>query len=276
MILNMLHDSGKVMIAPLVEAFGVSDVSIRKDLAVLEERQLLVRVKGGAIVLRPGGEKEDISISRKQKLHAREKEMLGRYVSDHPLSPYVHALADVASCSILDISDKPDGFKGTFAGVISQVAIRQSKNGNNYAQFQLEDTEGEIQVNLFGKSFNSYRHLLEEDAIVKVEGAIEKNDRGVSMRVFKMEGLAFTEEDTKARVFEIRLSSDQLDPVLMSHISDTLQRYPGRDAVSLRIDQRDGRVFRAELPTTTNAKSPGLFAEITDMLGSLSCEAVRR
>ena len=131
-------------------------------------------------------------------------------------------------------------------------------------------------MNLFGKSFTSYRHLLEEDAIVKVEGAIEKNDRGVSMRVFKMEGLAFTEEDTKARVFEIRLSSDQLDPVLMSHISDTLQRYPGRDAVSLRIDQRDGRVFRAELPTTTNAKSPGLFAEITDMLGSLSCEAVRR
>ncbi|MBQ1618280.1 MAG: DeoR/GlpR transcriptional regulator [Bacteroidales bacterium] len=81
MILNMLHDSGKVMIAPLVEAFGVSDVSIRKDLAVLEERQLLVRVKGGAIVLRPGGEKEDISISRKQKLHAREKEMLGRYAA---------------------------------------------------------------------------------------------------------------------------------------------------------------------------------------------------
>lgn len=218
---------------------------------------------------------DGVEWDRKVKL-AYEKEMLGRYVSDHPLSPYVHALEDVATCSILDIPQKPDGYRGTFAGVISQVSIRQSKNGNNYAQFQLEDTEGEIQVNLFGKAFTSYRELLEEDAIVKVEGAIEKNDRGVSMRVFKMEGLAFSEEDTKARVFEIRVSSDQLDPVLMSHISDTLQRYPGRDAVSLRIDQRDGRVFRAELPTTANAKSPGLFAEITDMLGTLSCEAVRR
>ena len=51
MILKMLHDEQKVLIADLVKTFGVSEVSIRKDLAVLEERQLLVRVKGGAIIM---------------------------------------------------------------------------------------------------------------------------------------------------------------------------------------------------------------------------------
>lgn len=218
---------------------------------------------------------DGVEWDRKVKL-AYEKEMLGRYVSDHPLSPYVHALEDVATCSILDIDDKPDGFKGTFAGVISSVAIKQSKAGNNYAQFILEDTEGEVQCNLFGKTFEPNRTLLEEDALVKVEGSVEKSDRGVALRVFKIGSLAFSEEDTKARVFEIRVDSDKLDSVLMSHISDTLERYPGRDAVSLFILQSDGRKFRAELPTTINSKAPGLRAEISDMLGAKSCQTVRR
>ena len=55
MILKMLHDEQKVLIADLVKTFGVSEVSIRKDLAVLEERQLLVRVKGGAIIMHKTG-----------------------------------------------------------------------------------------------------------------------------------------------------------------------------------------------------------------------------
>ena len=80
-ILNKLHDEGKVSVVSLVETFGVSEVSIRKDLAVLEEKQLLVRVKGGAINIHPSGEYDDSSISDKQKLHAREKQLLGKYAA---------------------------------------------------------------------------------------------------------------------------------------------------------------------------------------------------
>lgn len=80
-ILNMLNEEGRVMIAPLVKAFGVSEVSIRKDLAILEERKLLVRVKGGAIVMRQNAEQDDLSITHKQKLHAHEKALLGKYAA---------------------------------------------------------------------------------------------------------------------------------------------------------------------------------------------------
>ena len=61
MILKMLHDEQKVLIADLVKTFGVSEVSIRKDLAVLEERQLLVRVKGGAIIMHKTEDYDDLS-----------------------------------------------------------------------------------------------------------------------------------------------------------------------------------------------------------------------
>ena len=80
-ILNMLHEEGRVMITPLVQAFNVSEVSIRKDLAVLEERKLLVRVKGGAIAMRQAEEEDDLSITHKKKLNAHEKARLGKYAA---------------------------------------------------------------------------------------------------------------------------------------------------------------------------------------------------
>ena len=74
-ILNMLHTDGRVFVEQLVETFDVSEVSIRKDLAVLEERKLLVRVKGGAIILHQSGDFDDMSIS------AREKQLIGKYAA---------------------------------------------------------------------------------------------------------------------------------------------------------------------------------------------------
>jgi len=79
--LNLLHTEGRVSVDQLVKTFEVSEVSIRKDLAVLEERKLLVRVKGGAIALHQAGDFDDLSISRKQQLHAREKQLIGRYAA---------------------------------------------------------------------------------------------------------------------------------------------------------------------------------------------------
>lgn len=80
-ILNNLRDSGRVNVYDLVETFGVSEVSIRKDLAILEEKKLLVRVKGGAINIHQSSEFDDMPVSQKQRLNAHEKEMLGKYAA---------------------------------------------------------------------------------------------------------------------------------------------------------------------------------------------------
>lgn len=80
-ILNTLHDQGRVSVQDLVATFGVSEVSIRKDLAVLEERQLLVRVKSGAINIHQNGDCDDLSVNRKKHINARQKEMIGKYAA---------------------------------------------------------------------------------------------------------------------------------------------------------------------------------------------------
>ena len=81
LLLNQLKNEGKILISDLMKQFDVSEVSIRKDLAVLEERKLLLRVKGGAVNMHQSVDYDDMSISQKQRLHSREKQLIGKFAA---------------------------------------------------------------------------------------------------------------------------------------------------------------------------------------------------
>lgn len=80
-ILKMLREKNRVTIAELVRKFSVTEVSIRNDLALLEEKKLLVRVKGGAVNIHNFSDSEDIPVSHKQTLHSREKQLIGKFAA---------------------------------------------------------------------------------------------------------------------------------------------------------------------------------------------------
>lgn len=81
LLLNQLKTEGKIYVTDLMKQFDVSEVSIRKDLAVLEERKLLLRVKGGAVDMHQSGDYDDMTISQKQHLHSHEKQLLGKFAA---------------------------------------------------------------------------------------------------------------------------------------------------------------------------------------------------
>ena len=81
LLLNQLKADGKIYVTDLMKQFDVSEVSIRKDLAVLEEKKLLLRVKGGAVDMHQSVDYDDMTISQKQHLHAREKQLLGKFAA---------------------------------------------------------------------------------------------------------------------------------------------------------------------------------------------------
>ena len=81
LLLNELKNKGKVMVADLAREFGVTEVSIRKDLEELENRKLLIRVKGGAVSLYSDSQHDDMLISEKALLHQREKRSLGAFAA---------------------------------------------------------------------------------------------------------------------------------------------------------------------------------------------------
>ncbi|MCI2082969.1 MAG: DeoR/GlpR family DNA-binding transcription regulator [Bacteroidales bacterium] len=81
-ILNILRDKRKITVAEMASLFQVSEVSIRNDLQFLEEKELLLRVKGGAVNINTANESEDIAITKKQQSHSDEKRIIGKVASE--------------------------------------------------------------------------------------------------------------------------------------------------------------------------------------------------
>lgn len=131
-ILNMLHTGGRVYVEGLSETLGVSEVSIRKDLAVLEERKLLVRTKGGAIALHQHDIYDDLSISYKQRLHAREKQLIGQYAAS--LIQDGESIIIDSGTTAMEVAKHLDGLKKlTVITNAMDIAIAL----NNYNRFNI-------------------------------------------------------------------------------------------------------------------------------------------
>ncbi|NDD72301.1 MAG: DNA polymerase III subunit alpha, partial [Actinobacteria bacterium] len=105
-----------------------------------------------------------------------EREMLGLYVSDHPLRGVEGQLRRKVECSLADLDEKNDGSYLTLGGVITVVNRKFTRKGDQMAVLTIEDLQGSVEVNIFPKTFSSYGHLIEEDTIITVRGRLDKRD----------------------------------------------------------------------------------------------------
>ncbi len=197
-----------------------------------------------------------------------EKETMGIYVSEHPLAPYEDTLAKISKYQLGDLADaKHDIKNANFVGMIADVSTRQTKRGTTMAIFQLEDATGMIECIVF--DFEKYSDVVYEDAIVKVRGTFEVNDRGNQIIAREVSLLELAEE-TQPKApghLEIALHSSEFDQNRSAHLNRILKSFPGRDGVVLLVDQSDGRKFRAELPLKVDSSSPVLHGELQQLFG---------
>ncbi|HEX9035022.1 MAG TPA: DNA polymerase III subunit alpha, partial [Streptosporangiaceae bacterium] len=116
-----------------------------------------------------------------------EREMLGLYVSDHPLLGLEHMLAAETDCSVIQLlgsADEPaqgargdrDGQVVTLGGILSGVQRKVTRQGSPWAAATLEDLEGAIEVLFFPATYQATMHLIVEDAIVIVRGRLDRRE----------------------------------------------------------------------------------------------------
>ena len=195
----------------------------------------------------------------KRQLLAYEKEIMKIYVSDHPLRPYENAISHMTKWQIGDLADREKEIKSaTFVGMISNVVVKLTKRGTKMATFTLEDVTGSIECICF--KYEDYADAIQEDAIVKIKGKFEHNDRGNQIMAFEVEVIELSEADAQPQRLELRLSSADFSQTASVKLKRILGTYPGRDGVVLFISQNDGRKFRAELPVTVDATSSIMMA----------------
>src|SRR3954462_11362488 len=117
----------------------------------------------------------DLEFDKRQRL-AHEKEMLGLYVSEHPLIGARRALTRLAECTIGELSEMDDGALRTVAGIVTSVQRKYTKRGDLMATFTFEDLSGTIDGMVFPKTMLTVGSRLVDDAIAVVKGRLDKRE----------------------------------------------------------------------------------------------------
>ena len=204
--------------------------------------------------------------SKKDKL-AFEREMLGLYVSDHPLRGLESALAKEASISIEHATNPDnanDGETVTVAGLLTSVQHRTAKSGNLYGMVAIEDFTGEMQALFMGKSYTEFGSMLKDDAIVALRGKLNARDDGITMHAYSVKAIeSVVQDDAESLTISVPDSRATVD--IVQQLREMLLRHRGESEVRLNLLTADGiRVF--ELPQKVRV-TPDLYGDLKGLLG---------
>ncbi len=204
---------------------------------------------------------------KKQRL-AFEREMLGLYVSDHPLSGLEHVLATASDCSIATLAadeTRPEGSTVTVCGLITSLQRKMSKNGNPWAVVTLEDIDGSIEVLFFGETYLSYATMLAEDTVVTVRGRVRRRDDAVQLQAMEVALPDVSAADS--RPVTITMPVSRCTPPVVERLREILGAHPGVTQVNLRLTQ-PGRATVMRLEDTLRIeRTSALFGDLKALLG---------
>ncbi|HUC36989.1 MAG TPA: DNA polymerase III subunit alpha, partial [Acidimicrobiales bacterium] len=212
----------------------------------------------------------DVEFATSQLL-AYEKEMLGLYVSDHPLRGLEAALARLTDCQVSDLKEDDaamldamgrDGQVRSVAGVVTALNRRYTRRGELMATFVLEDLRASIEVFAFPKVMESVGGLLEEDAICVVRGRVDTRDDQVKLVCMD----AYRPELGSDGVGELRLKLplSAMSDGVVDKLKQLFGEHQGLQPVYLEVGQTTLR-----LPPAFNVDSRrGLIGELRALLGS--------
>lgn len=197
-----------------------------------------------------------------------EREMLGLYVSDHPLAGLELQLAKLASTSIADLLDSEeinDGDTVTLAGLVTTVQHRVAKtSGKQYGMIQLEDFGGEVTVMFMGKAYQELAGELQADSIVVVRGRVSVRDDGLNVHAFSL-AVPDVGANIETGPLTIVLPEQRATSETVTSLSEVLTRHRGESEVYLRLVRGDtSRVFEVPKPVQV---TPDLFGELKGLLG---------
>jgi DNA polymerase-3 subunit alpha len=179
----------------------------------------------------------DLSEWGREQLLAFEREMLGLYVSDHPLAGLEKGLAAAATHTItsLTIDDGvADGTTVTIAGLLHGVSRKASKAGKLYAVANVEDLDAGIEVMFFSSVYEQVGASLREDAVVAVTGRLSRRDDRISIFASDMKVLGL-KPVTDSTPLEITLEAHRVTQSLVNRLRGVLADHPGPTEVHVRL-----------------------------------------
>jgi DNA polymerase III subunit alpha len=203
----------------------------------------------------------EVEFDKRERL-SFEKEMLGLYVSDHPLMGAEAALKRRCDASLGDLPEMADGTMRSFGGVITNLQRKWTRKGDLMAVFQLEDLQTAVEVMVFPKTMAEHGHKLADDLVVVVKARVDSRDD--QPKLIAMDVEPFEPMSGDAFPLRLRLAPHALSESLIEELKRLFAGYPGDSPVFLHLG--DSKVLRLP-PAWTVEVVPPLLAELRVLLG---------
>lgn len=208
---------------------------------------------------------EEWSLLEKLK---KEKEVIGIYLSGHPLEDYKLEIKHFTNCRLADIENRKDR-DIKIAGIITTTETKFAKNGNQYARFTIEDFDSSYQFALFGKDFVKFREFISlPDVQVFVTGRYQKRWNSETEYEFKIMNIELLSDiRTKlTKYLTLELTAFEVTDKLIKELEDLVTRYPGKTKLRFKlIDEEEGILMPLSSTNKTIEMSNELFREMDRM-----------
>lgn len=204
---------------------------------------------------------------------AFEREMLGLYVSDHPLQGLEHIVAanrDVSLATLLS-EDGPRDTEVTICGLLTGVQRKQTKRGELWAILSVEDLESSVEVLTFPKAYQPVAMSLANDVVVKIRGRVRAKEESVELMASEITFPDISEGDSGP--VTVSLPTARCTPIVVEQLRSVLASHPGMSEVRLKLVSA-GRATLWRLDDQLRVQSsPALMADLKALLGPSSVSA---
>ncbi|MYG94071.1 MAG: DNA polymerase III subunit alpha [Acidimicrobiia bacterium] len=199
----------------------------------------------------------------KSRLLSVEKEMLGLYISDHPMMGMEEFLAHKGTQRIDRLAEATDEITVTLGGVVSNFRKRWTRKGDLMATFELEDLYGSVEITVFPKAMADHGGKLADDLVVIVQGRLESRDEGAKVICFNIESV-----DPKAAVgmapVKLRFGPAGLSLECLDQLKTLIAEHPGKSEVFLLVGDEQA----VKLPSDYKVDATSsVLGELREMFG---------
>ena len=196
-----------------------------------------------------------------------ERDVLGFYLSSHPLQRYVDELKRCTTSSVAELVNCENSAQMRIGGLLTAVRSKRTKNGKIMAFAVLEDLSGSLEVTLFEETFTKAKDFIENDDPLILEGRVEINDDHTKAKMLVSE--VFGLEEALSKVIEkvvMTLSHEQAAPARLAMLQDILQHHQGNCPAFMHILMPDCEVVMA-LERFSLQPSADLVHEVKGLYG---------
>lgn len=224
---------------------------------------------------RPTAELPDVPEYEERERLLMEKEVLGFYLSSHPLAEYEKALDTYCTHKTTQLGGVPARAEVVLGGMISAIKpahirkVRPGQTHTKYANFDLEDKDGAVRCIIWPEEYAKYGHLLQPDAVLIIRGAVDRRGGGEECNIICNELIALEEMESRCtRGIKVRIDEKQHGREGLAKLREIIRFYPGEGEVQLVLALENGSHVHMSVGKYRVKVTDELRRRVDDLLGA--------